>query len=265
MSQTGAEGLALHGYDAQQILTHYYTGTTVARIAPGHLLTVLLQSQLRAVVFSDATRAGTRPLDPAHTYIATPGPNGQIALLERARPPAELSAGAAGGHERGPDRVRRRRIQRGYQWPLPRQSVARARPRPPGRDQPGRARGVRARGRVGGEPLQLARRRSCRRRRSRRAAMRSRARPTAASTSTPTPARSSTAATAPRRRRRTPRSRRPPTMSSHTPEGRSLPTTSLHPAGRPRTSRTGCPARRRSRGWSACSIPTTRTASARSR
>ncbi|MGD1050059.1 MAG: SpoIID/LytB domain-containing protein [Solirubrobacteraceae bacterium] len=81
MSQTGAEGLALHGYDARQILTHYYTGTTVGRIAPGHLLTVLLQSQLRAVVFSDAARAGTRPLDPAHTYIATPGPNGQIALL----------------------------------------------------------------------------------------------------------------------------------------------------------------------------------------
>jgi stage II sporulation protein D len=80
MSQTGAEGLALHGDDAQQILTHYYTGTTVRRIAP-RLITVLLQSTLRAVVFSDATRAGTRPLDPAHTYIATPGPNGQIALL----------------------------------------------------------------------------------------------------------------------------------------------------------------------------------------
>ena len=81
MSQTGAEGLALHGYDAQQILTHYYTGTTLGRVAPGHLLTVLLQSRLRAVVFSDATSAGTRPLDPAHTYIATPGPGGQIALL----------------------------------------------------------------------------------------------------------------------------------------------------------------------------------------
>jgi stage II sporulation protein D len=66
MSQTGAEGLALHGYDARQILTHYYTGTAVGRIAP-RLITVLLQSRLRSVVFSDATRAGTRPLDPAHT------------------------------------------------------------------------------------------------------------------------------------------------------------------------------------------------------
>jgi SpoIID/LytB domain protein len=34
MSQTGAEGLALHGYSAQQILTHYYTGTTRRTLAP---------------------------------------------------------------------------------------------------------------------------------------------------------------------------------------------------------------------------------------
>jgi len=80
MSQTGAEGLALHGYGTQQILTHYYTGTTIGWISPGHLVTVLLQSRLRAVVFSGATQAGRRPLRSDHTYIATAGRGGAIAL-----------------------------------------------------------------------------------------------------------------------------------------------------------------------------------------
>ncbi len=86
MSQTGADGLALHGYDARAILTHYYTGTTIGHLAAGRIVTVLLQSGLRSVVFSDATRAGTRPLLAAHTYIATAGPPGEIALeSERGR------------------------------------------------------------------------------------------------------------------------------------------------------------------------------------
>ena len=86
MSQDGAEGLALHGYSARQILTHYYTGTTVERVAPEHSIAILLQSRLRSVVFSDATAAGTRALRADHTYIATTAPNGQIALeSERGR------------------------------------------------------------------------------------------------------------------------------------------------------------------------------------
>jgi stage II sporulation protein D len=71
MSQTGADGLALHGNSARQILTHYYTGTTVGRLASTHTLTVLLQSGLRSVVFSGATRADTRLLRQQATYIAT--------------------------------------------------------------------------------------------------------------------------------------------------------------------------------------------------
>jgi stage II sporulation protein D len=86
MSQDGAEGLAQHGYSARQILTHYYTGTTVERVAPEHSIAILLQSRLRSVVFSDATAAGTRALRADHTYIATTAPNGEIALeSERGR------------------------------------------------------------------------------------------------------------------------------------------------------------------------------------
>ncbi len=80
MSQTGAEGLAQHGYSAREILAHYYTGTTVRHLAAEGGISVLLQSGLRSVVFSGATRAGTRPLLAAHTYIATTAADGEIAL-----------------------------------------------------------------------------------------------------------------------------------------------------------------------------------------
>lgn len=80
MSQVGAEGLALHGYSARQILSHYYTGTSLGRVGSGRLVTVLLQSGLRAVVFSGATRAGRRHLDPRLIYIAREAAAGRIEL-----------------------------------------------------------------------------------------------------------------------------------------------------------------------------------------
>ncbi len=86
MSQTGAEGLALHGYPAREILAHYYTGTTVGRMPTEGGISVLLQSGLRSVVFSGATSAGGRPLAGARTYIARVAANGEIALeSERGR------------------------------------------------------------------------------------------------------------------------------------------------------------------------------------
>jgi stage II sporulation protein D len=80
MSQTGAAGYALHGWSAQQILAHYYTGTEIGRIAPGHVVSVLLQSGARRVLFSGATRAGDRTLDPAANYELTNGSSGTITL-----------------------------------------------------------------------------------------------------------------------------------------------------------------------------------------
>jgi SpoIID/LytB domain protein len=80
MSQVGADGLAQHGYSAAQILAHYYTGTSLERLAPGRIVTVLLQSDLRSVVFSGATRADSRPLNQASAYIATVSASGRIAL-----------------------------------------------------------------------------------------------------------------------------------------------------------------------------------------
>ena len=74
MSQTGAEELALHGYSAAEILTHYYTGTSLGRIAPDRTVSVLLQSGPRSAAFSGANRAGTRPLNVQTTYFLGPAP-----------------------------------------------------------------------------------------------------------------------------------------------------------------------------------------------
>ncbi len=80
MSQTGADGLALHGYSARQILRHYYTGTKIEHLAPGHWVSVLLQAGLQSVVFGGATHAGPRRLRIHATYVATATKDGQIAL-----------------------------------------------------------------------------------------------------------------------------------------------------------------------------------------
>ena len=80
MSQTGADGLALHGYSAREILRHYYTGTHIEHLAPGHWVSVLLQEGLQSVVFGGATHAGPRRLRIHATYIATTTKDGQIAL-----------------------------------------------------------------------------------------------------------------------------------------------------------------------------------------
>jgi stage II sporulation protein D len=53
MSQWGAEGYALHGYDYRRILAHYYPHTELTT-APTHLVRVLLKQRRRAVRISSA-------------------------------------------------------------------------------------------------------------------------------------------------------------------------------------------------------------------
>ena len=101
MSQTGAAGLARHGYSAAQILTHYYTGTQLGRIEPGRVVFVLLQSGLRSAAFSGATDAGGRRLGGEETYVVQAAGRGRIALvsghgrlLGHLRTPLELTGTA---------------------------------------------------------------------------------------------------------------------------------------------------------------------------
>jgi stage II sporulation protein D len=71
MSQWGADGLAQHGFTYQQILAHYYTGTTIGSTPSGQDVRVLMQSGRGAVVFTGASRAGSRRLSAAGVYRAT--------------------------------------------------------------------------------------------------------------------------------------------------------------------------------------------------
>src|ERR1700748_524289 len=48
MGQWGAYGYALHGWSAEKILAHYYTGTTVGT-APAQIVRVLLEEARRQV------------------------------------------------------------------------------------------------------------------------------------------------------------------------------------------------------------------------
>lgn len=101
MSQVGAQGLALHGYSASQILSHYYTGTSLGRLAGGRFVTVLLQSGLHSVVLSGASRADAGRLNPAETYILRAASGGRVMLasssgrpLRRLTTPLELTGPA---------------------------------------------------------------------------------------------------------------------------------------------------------------------------
>ena len=81
MSQYGAYGFALHGWDYRHILAHYYTGTTIGQANPAQVVRVLLGS--RSAAFAGATRVGTKALDPSITYSVKPLANGQLALINQ--------------------------------------------------------------------------------------------------------------------------------------------------------------------------------------
>ncbi len=70
MSQYGAYGYAQHGWSAQQILAHYYPGTTVGQ-APVSAVRVLLADKKKAVTLSSAVPFSVRDgLGKTHTLAA---------------------------------------------------------------------------------------------------------------------------------------------------------------------------------------------------
>ncbi len=81
MSQYGAYGYALHGWSYQQILAHYYTGTTLGTTNPGQVVRVLLGSGPAA--FAGASSAGNKRLNPSITYQVVPLPSGSLKLLNQ--------------------------------------------------------------------------------------------------------------------------------------------------------------------------------------
>ena len=80
MSQYGAYGFALHGKPYDAILRHYYRGTQLGAADPAKVVRVLLQSTGTAS-FSGASRAGSRTIDPARTYLVRRRDASQVDLL----------------------------------------------------------------------------------------------------------------------------------------------------------------------------------------
>ncbi len=70
MSQYGAYGYAKNGANYRFILGHYYSGTTIGRLAGGRVVRVLLDIEAGDVGFSAATSACGRALNPARSYEA---------------------------------------------------------------------------------------------------------------------------------------------------------------------------------------------------
>jgi len=81
MSQYGAYGYALHGWDYQQILAHYYTGTAIGQTDPNQTVRVLLGSGPAA--FAGATQAGGKQLNASLTYRVRALANGQLAVINQ--------------------------------------------------------------------------------------------------------------------------------------------------------------------------------------
>jgi len=81
MSQYGAYGYALHGWTYQQILAHYYTGTSLGNTDPAQVVRVLLGSGSAA--FAGATHAGNKQLNPSLTYDVVPLANGSLKLVNK--------------------------------------------------------------------------------------------------------------------------------------------------------------------------------------
>jgi stage II sporulation protein D len=69
MSQYGAYGYAKHGFSSQQILTHYYTGTTIGTTAD-RSVRVLLRDGARSLFFRGAGSACGTGLKPGKGYVA---------------------------------------------------------------------------------------------------------------------------------------------------------------------------------------------------
>jgi stage II sporulation protein D len=102
MSQYGAYGYAKHGFDYQQILAHYYTGTALTTLKSAPRVGVLLAASRSRASFTGATRAGSRKLSPTQTYVALPNGGGGTVLqsssgrvLQRLPGLLRVSAGGA--------------------------------------------------------------------------------------------------------------------------------------------------------------------------
>jgi stage II sporulation protein D len=91
MSQYGAYGYAKHGFKYDQILTHYYTGTTIGATAD-RSVRVLLRDGARSVSFRGAGSACGAGLSPGKGYVAKRKGSGVVVRNKKGRRIARCGA-----------------------------------------------------------------------------------------------------------------------------------------------------------------------------
>jgi len=72
MSQYGAAGFALHGYTYRQILSHYYSDTTLGKVLPDRTVTVLVREGTAEFKGASAIDGSPKKLDPKRSYFVVP-------------------------------------------------------------------------------------------------------------------------------------------------------------------------------------------------
>jgi stage II sporulation protein D len=91
MSQYGAYGYAKHGFKYDQILTHYYTGTTIGTTTD-RTVRVLLRDGARSVAFRGAGSACGAGLSPKKGYVAKRKGSGVVVRNKKGRRIARCGA-----------------------------------------------------------------------------------------------------------------------------------------------------------------------------
>src|SRR3954453_18555223 len=91
MSQYGAYGYAKHGFGYQDILTHYYTGTTIGAITD-QSVRVLLRDDARSISFRGAGSACGAGLKTAKSYVAKQKGSGVVLRTKKGRVIARCGA-----------------------------------------------------------------------------------------------------------------------------------------------------------------------------
>jgi SpoIID/LytB domain protein len=84
MSQYGAYGYAKHGFNFNQILTHYYTGTTIGTAAD-RSVRVLLRDSVGSVAFRGASTACGTAIKPGKGYVAKRKGGGVVLRSKKGR------------------------------------------------------------------------------------------------------------------------------------------------------------------------------------
>src|SRR5919201_4694320 len=91
LSQYGAYGYAKHGFKYDQILTHYYTGSTIGTTAD-RSVRVLLRDGARSVSFRGAGSACGAALKPGKGYVAKRKGSGVVVRTKKGRRIARCGA-----------------------------------------------------------------------------------------------------------------------------------------------------------------------------